>query len=70
LAEKVCQKDNWKDSQYVDTLAAAYAEVERWNDAVKTQQIAISKLGAESKGMKASFEGRLKQYLTHEKARE
>ena len=70
LAEKVCQKDNWKDSQYVDTLAAAYAEVERWNDTVKTRQLAISKLGTEAEETKASFDGRLKQYLRHEKARE
>jgi len=70
LAEKVCQMDNWKDPQYIDTLAAAYAEVERWNDAVKIQSLAITKLGTESAETKASFESRLKQYFRHEKARE
>jgi membrane associated rhomboid family serine protease len=70
LAEKACQKDNWNNSQYIDTLAAAYAEVERWNDAVKTQRLAITKSGTESAETKASFESRLQQYLRHEKARE
>jgi hypothetical protein len=28
LAEFACKKTNWKDSQYLDTLAAANAEVE------------------------------------------
>jgi tetratricopeptide (TPR) repeat protein len=70
LAEGACQKDNWKEPQYMDTLAAAYAELERWNDAVKTQKVAISKLGAESAKIRASFEARLQQYSRHEKARE
>ena len=70
IAEKVCQKDNWQTPQYVDTLAAAYAEVERWNDAVKTQRLAIAKLGAESAETKASFESRLQQYLRHEQVRD
>lgn len=70
IAEKACQKDNWKNSQYVDTLAAAYAEVERWDDAVKTQRLAITKLGADSGETKTSFESRLQQYLRHEKVRE
>ncbi|MGD0660471.1 MAG: hypothetical protein ABSD38_20610 [Syntrophorhabdales bacterium] len=55
---------------HLDTLAAAYDEVERWNDTVKTRQLAISKLGTEAEETKASFDGRLKQYLRHEKARE
>ncbi len=55
---------------HLDTLAAAYDEVERWNDTVKTRQLAISKLGTQAEETKASFDGRLKQYLRHEKARE
>jgi membrane associated rhomboid family serine protease len=70
IAEKVCEKDNWNNSQYIDTLAAAYAEVERWNDAVKTQRLAITKSGTESAETKATFESRLQQYLRHEKVRE
>lgn len=70
LAEKVCEKDNWKEPQYVDTLAAAYAEVERWGDAVRTQNLAISKLGDKDEKTRTSFESRLQQYRKHEKARE
>jgi hypothetical protein len=70
LAEQACQRDNWKNSQYVDTLAAAYAEVERWNDAAKTQKLAITKSEGESAETKATFESRLQQYLRREKVRE
>jgi rhomboid protease GluP len=70
LAESACQKDNWKDPQYLDTLAAAYAEVGRWDDAVKTQELAISRSAGENADTKASFESRLKMLLRHEKIRE
>jgi membrane associated rhomboid family serine protease len=70
LAERACRKDNWKDPQYIDTLAAAYAEAEQWDDAVKTQRLAISKSGADGVKGKASLESRLQQYLRREKARE
>ncbi len=70
LAEKACQKDNWKSPQYVDTLAAAYAEVERWDDAVKTQEHALTILGAGDAKTKAIFESRLQQYLKQEKVRD
>jgi tetratricopeptide (TPR) repeat protein len=70
LAEKACQKSNWKEPQYVDTLAAAYAEVKRWEDAVRTQELAISKLGNEDAKTRASFESRLQQYLRHQQVRD
>ena len=68
LAEAVCEKTDWKDPRYLDTLSAAYAEVERWDDAVATQKMAVSKLDDEES--KASFEARLRQYLRREKARD
>ena len=70
LAEKACERDNWKEAAYVDTLAAAYAEVERWDDAVRTQKLAISRLAGETVKTKASFEARLRNYSQHEKVRE
>lgn len=70
LAEKACQKDNWKEPRYADTLAAAYAEVERWDDAVRTQKFAISRMGGEDAKTTASFKARLQQYSRHEKVRE
>lgn len=70
LAENACQNDNWKSSQYVDTLAAAYAEMGRWDDAVKTQKLAISKFEGKDEKSKASYDSRLRQYLKHERVRE
>jgi hypothetical protein len=54
----------------MDTLAAAYAEVERWDDAVRTQKLAISRLAGATLKTKASFEARLQKYSQHEKVRE
>lgn len=70
LAEHACRGSNWKKAQYVDTLAAAYAEVDRWDDAKATQRLAIKGLGAVSPKTRASFESRLQQYSKHEKVRE
>ncbi len=70
LAEKVCEKDNWKEPQYIDTLAAAYAEAERWDDAIRTQSLAIRGLGDKDVKARTAFESRLQQYRKHEKARE
>src|SRR4030095_9451004 len=32
-AEKVCEQDQWSSAAYIDTLAAAYAELRRWDEA-------------------------------------
>jgi GlpG protein len=70
LAENACRISNWNEPQYVDTLAAAYAEVERWDDALRTQKLAINRLGGENVKEKAIFESRLQHYARHEKVRE
>lgn len=70
LAESACQKDQWQTPQSVDTLAAAYAEVERWDDAVQTQQLAITRLAGADEETKKGFESRLQKYRRHEKVRE
>lgn len=44
LAEKACERSGWTDPMIIDTLAAAYAEVERWEDAISTQEKAIALL--------------------------
>jgi TPR repeat protein len=41
-AEAACRKDNWKTAEFVDTLAAAYAEIEQWDQAVATENLADS----------------------------
>jgi membrane associated rhomboid family serine protease len=69
LAEKLCRKNDWQDPSYIDTLAASYAEVGRWDDAVKTQKIAISKLGNNDENEKKSYDARLKLYQNRQKMR-
>lgn len=41
LAQKACELTGWKDSNTIDTLAAACAEVGRFDDAVKYQAQAV-----------------------------
>jgi membrane associated rhomboid family serine protease len=69
-AERLCNEDGWKTTAYLDTLAAAYAEADRWDDAVATQKKAIAALTATDTTIKASVESRLQKYLNQEKARE
>jgi tetratricopeptide (TPR) repeat protein len=44
-AKKACELTKWKDSQYIDTLAAAYAEAGDFDSAVRYQEQAISTAG-------------------------
>lgn len=69
-AEAVCQKGNSATAAYLDTLAAAYAEAGRWEEAVATQKLALSRTSHSSPNEKASIESRLRQYLRREKTRE
>ena len=69
-AERACQEDGWKTAAYLDTLAAAYAESDRWDEAVATQKKAIGALTAADATIKDSVESRLQKYLKREKVRE
>jgi len=55
--------------QTADTLAAAYAEVDRWDDAIAMQERAIRDLPADSRHQRA-FAERRARYTQHEKWRE
>jgi tetratricopeptide (TPR) repeat protein len=44
-AKKACKLTKWKESQYIDTLAAAYAEAGDFDSAVRYQEQAISTAG-------------------------
>ena len=69
LAKQACEGDDWKTREYIDTLAAAYAEQEKWDEAVATQRLAIEKLGEEGDA-NASYDSRLQKYLKREKVRD
>jgi tetratricopeptide (TPR) repeat protein len=63
LAEKACKLTENREHGLLDTLAAAYAELGRFDDAVKTQQEAI-KLAQEADNQESVkiYEERLKLY--------
>ena len=70
LATTACAKNGWKEPNFVDTLAAAHAELDQWDQAIAMQQKAISLLSAEQKKdpkQLESFQARLRQYERHEK---
>ncbi len=69
-AEKLCREDGGKSAAYLDTLAAAYAEMDRWDDAVATQKKAIDALTTADASVKESVESHLQKYLKREKVRE
>jgi tetratricopeptide (TPR) repeat protein len=63
LAEKACKLTNNRQHMYVDTLAAAYAELGRFDEAVKTMQQAIELVKqTDDKENLAAYEERLKLY--------
>lgn len=41
LAKRACEGSNWKNSAFIDTLAAAYAEAGDWQNAVSNQELSI-----------------------------
>jgi tetratricopeptide (TPR) repeat protein len=69
LAERACTLTNYQDPNYVDTLAAAYAEAGRFADAVRTAQRAL-KLAGESPQLTAQLKRRLALYEGRQPYRE
>jgi tetratricopeptide (TPR) repeat protein len=61
LATRSCELDEWKKPLFIDTLAAAYAEVGDFEKAVEYQTRAIAALDAE-KGSGPGFADRLALY--------
>ena len=63
IAMKACKLSNWKNAFSIDTLAAAAAAMGNFADAVKYQQLAISRLGPDDRKTELSgMEERLQQY--------
>ncbi len=64
-AEKACQLTKWKNSYYLDTLAAAYAETGRFDEAIKWQKAAIALIdqpGQDLRGKARSTRSHLRLY--------
>lgn len=65
---KACKLTDWKPPGYIDTLAAAYAEVGDFKKAIKYQEQAIKQCRLES--LLGTFESRLALYRTRTPYRE
>lgn len=48
LAKRACAASNWKNPGYIETLAAAYAKANDWENAVSNQEKALQMAGTES----------------------
>ena len=65
IADKACEKTDYKDARYLDTLAAAYAQMKDFDSAVKWQTKAVELAPDSKKFAKAelsSVEYRLRLY--------
>jgi tetratricopeptide (TPR) repeat protein len=63
IAKRACTLSDWKNAFSIDTLAAASATAGNFADAVKYQQLAISRLDADDrKTQQPGMEQRLRQY--------
>jgi serine/threonine protein kinase/tetratricopeptide (TPR) repeat protein len=70
-ATKACELTNWQSPEYVDTLAAAYAETGDFDSAIKWQKKAIELLTDEQRSLhRPDFEWRLKRYESGQPARQ
>ena len=69
-AQKTCEKDGWVTAAYIDTLAAAHAELGEWDSAIAFQRKAIEKLKPEEAVSKTQLESSLEKYLRRTPVRE
>jgi len=63
-----CEKDDYKDSAYIDTLAAAYASAKQFDQAVQWQQKALAL--NQSDDLVKEMKERLSLYQTHQTYRD
>jgi tetratricopeptide (TPR) repeat protein len=69
LATKACDLSKWEKYAYMDTLAAAYAEIGDYENAVKYQKQAISLEGVPESN-RTNVQNRVELYLEHKPYRE
>jgi tetratricopeptide (TPR) repeat protein len=62
LARKACELNGWKDPRRIDTLAAAYAEVGNFKEAMKWSKAAVELAKDLPKEKVEEFRARLKLY--------
>jgi serine/threonine-protein kinase len=65
LATKACELTEWKDPVYVDTLAAAYAEAGKFDEAVKWEKKAMEQPGVLGPAALEQAKAQLKLYVAH-----
>jgi tetratricopeptide (TPR) repeat protein len=66
LAERACELTNYKQTQFIGTLAAAYAEAGRFDEAVAMAQKAIANAQKQGEaGLAEKNRGLLQLYLAH-----
>ena len=72
LAQKACELTQWKDVSFIDTLAAAYAENGKFDDAVKYQKQAVdaSRTERDTEWMTADLASRIPLYEQKQPYRE
>lgn len=64
LGVKANDLENWRQADYIDTLAAAYAESGRFDKAIEYQEQAISMLSSSDKATRKIYQERLHLYKT------
>ncbi len=62
LGERACRATEWKDAKALDALAAAYAEVGRFDDAVATAEKALKRLPPEDSATIDAVRARIRRY--------
>jgi tetratricopeptide (TPR) repeat protein len=69
LATTVCATSTWKDASFIDTLAAGYAELGDFDNAIKYEKQALQLIKSPSK-VSDRFQDRLSLYEKHQPYRQ
>jgi len=70
LAEWACEATKYKSPPLLDSLAAAYAEMGRFEEAVRTIQLALALVRSNPQGSTETLDARLELYLAARPCRE